>query len=318
MRDKGLSILSDITVFSKYAKYIPEAQTRETWAQIVTRYKDMLIKKYPALREEIEDKIKFVLEKKVLPSMRALQFAGPAMEINNARGYNCAYLPVDSIYSFSETMFLLLGGSGVGFSVQKRHISKLPAINKSEKIRSYLIEDSIMGWADAIKVLMKAYFGLGPMPIFDFRAIRAKGARLVTAGGKAPGPEPLKRCIEQIREVLDRKVQGEVITDIECYDILCFIADSVLAGGIRRSAMICLFDMDSMNMLICKSNFIVLNWMHQYRDGIEVVHVDEATGKKYYDIEVRYTEPFYGISTKKIYWISEEDIKNLEENSTLP
>lgn len=252
MKDLGLEALSAITVYSKYAKYIPELQRRESWDEIVDRYRDMMVKKYPILKTSIDDNIVFIKKKKVLPSMRALQFAGPAAEVNNSRIFNCCYLPIDSIYSFSETMFLLLGGTGVGYSVQKHHVAQLPSIKKPGKARNYLIEDSIMGWADAVKVLMKAYLEGAFMPKFDFRAIRHKGARLVTAGGKAPGPEPLKICIAHIQAILDRKQEGEQLSPLECHDILCHIANSVLSGGIRRSAMIALFSHDDEEMITCK------------------------------------------------------------------
>ena len=252
MQDLGLEALSKITIFSKYAKYLPKEQRRETWDEIVDRYVNMMCMKYPTLTREIEDNALYIRQKKVLPSMRAMQFAGPAMEVNNARGYNCCFLPVDSLYSFSETMFLLLGGTGVGYSVQKHHVDQLPAIVKPIKSRHYLIEDSIMGWADAVKMLMKAYMTGKSLPEFDFRAIRHKGARLVTAGGKAPGPEPLKLCLAHIQAILDRKQDGEKLSPLECHDILCHIANSVLAGGIRRSAMIALFSHDDEEMITCK------------------------------------------------------------------
>ena len=252
--DLGLDALSQITVFSKYAKYNSKLKRRETWDEIVDRYQTMMIKKYPSLEKAIVESSKFIRHKKVLPSMRALQFAGPAMEVNNARGYNCAFLPVDSLYSFSETMFLLLGGSGVGFSVQKHHVEQLPMIIRqpNHKNRNFLIEDSIMGWADAVKVLMKFYFEGGAKPKFDFRAIREKGARLVTAGGKAPGPEPLKICLSHIDAIMERKEDGSKLSPLECHDIMCHIANSVLAGGIRRSAMISLFSHDDEEMITCK------------------------------------------------------------------
>ena len=250
--DLGLDALSKLTVFSKYAKYVPELKRRETWDEIVDRYKQMMLKKYPKLEDQIEYMSTFIREKKVLPSMRALQFAGPAAEVNNSRIYNCCFLPVDSVHSFSETMFLLLGGTGVGYSVQKHHVAQLPTITKPGKQRNYLIEDSIMGWADAVKVLMKAYLEGGFMPKFDFRAIRKKGARLVTAGGKAPGPEPLKICLAHIQAVLERKEEGQTLSPLECHDILCHIDNSVLAGGIRRSAMIALFSHDDEEMITCK------------------------------------------------------------------
>lgn len=250
--NEGLKALSDVIIWSKYAKYITEIGRRETWEEIVTRYEVMLMQKYPQLKKEIGENIQFILDKKVLPSMRALQFAGAALEVNNSRAYNCAFFPVDNYHAFSEGMFLLLGGTGIGYSVQKHHVSQLPAIKRPDKHRRYLIQDSIIGWADAVKVLMKAYFEGGSLPDFDFRDIRPKGARLVTAGGKAPGPEPLKLCLIHIQAILDRKKDGEQLTTLECHDILCHIANSVLAGGIRRSAMISLFSHDDEDMITCK------------------------------------------------------------------
>lgn len=169
---------------------------------------------------------------------------------------NCAYLPIDHPDAFSETMFLLLGGTGVGYSVQKHHIEKLPEIRKPnpDRNRRFLIGDSIEGWSDAIKVLLKAYFGQQiSTPIFDYSDIRPKGARLVTSGGKAPGPQPLKDCIHNIRAILDSKNDGDKLEPIEVHDIICYIADAVLAGGIRRAALISLFSADDQEMISCKA-----------------------------------------------------------------
>lgn len=255
----SVSILSDITVYNKYAKYIPELHRRETWDEIVTRNRDMHIAKFPQLKDEIMKTYELVYAKKILPSMRSLQFAGRPIEINNTRIYNCAYLPIDDYRSFSETMFLLLSGTGVGFSVQQHHIEKLPEIKISTKTKRYLIGDSIEGWADAVKMLIKSYFYGTPKPIFDFRDIRAKGTRLITAGGKAPGPEPLKECLFQIQKIFDRKQNGEKLTSLECHDIICHIADAVLSGGIRRAALISLFNIDDEDMLTCKFG----NWWEE-------------------------------------------------------
>ena len=285
MKDLGLEALSSITIFSKYAKYIPELKRRETWDEIVDRYETMLIKKYPKLKEAIVHNAKFIREKKVLPSMRALQFAGPAMEVNNARGYNCCYLPIDSIHAFSETMFLLLGGTGVGYSVQKHHVAQLPDVKTPGKARTYLIEDSIMGWGDAIKVLIKSYLEGTFMPKFDFRAIRHKGARLVTAGGKAPGPEPLKICLTHVQAILDRKKVGETLTPLECHDILCHIANSVLSGGIRRSAMISLFSHDDEEMITCKyGNWWELNEQRGRANNSAVLKRGDVMAAEFFDL----------------------------------
>jgi len=252
-------LLSDITVYMKYAKYIPELNRRETWEELVTRNKEMHQKKFPQLKEEIEKVYKLVYDKKVLPSMRSLQFGGKPIEISPNRIYNCAYMPIDHVDSFSEAMFLLLGGTGVGYSVQKHHVEKLPEIKKpsSNRTRRYLIGDSIEGWADSIKVLLESYFGAkASTPIFDFSDIRPKGARLVTSGGKAPGPQPLKDCLHNIKKVLDNKEDGDKLKPIEVHDIVCYIADAVLAGGIRRAALISLFSADDDEMISCKSG----NW----------------------------------------------------------
>ena len=252
-------ILSDITVYMKYAKFVPELNRRETWEELVTRNKEMHQKKYPNIKDEIEEVYKMVYDKKILPSMRSLQFGGKPIEISPNRVYNCAYLPIDHTDAFSETMFLLLGGTGVGFSVQRHHVDKLPEIKKPNptRTRRYLIGDSIEGWADAIKVLMESYFGYkASTPIFDFSDIRQKGANLVTSGGKAPGPQPLKDCIHNITKVLENKNDGDKLTPIETHDIVCHIADAVLAGGIRRAALISLFSADDDEMISCKSG----NW----------------------------------------------------------
>ncbi len=253
-------ILSDITVHMKYAKFIPELNRRETWEELVTRNKEMHQKKYPELTDDIENVYKLVYAKKVLPSMRSLQFSGKPIELSPNRLYNCSYLPIDSIDSFNECMFLLLSGCGVGYSVQQHHIKKLPAITKpfDKRSRRFVIGDSIEGWSDAVKVLIKSYLGdrRTSKIKFDYTDIRPKGARLVTSGGKAPGPQPLKECLVKIQGILDEKQDGSHLTSLEAHDIVCHIADAVLAGGIRRAALISLFSAHDEEMISCKSG----NW----------------------------------------------------------
>jgi ribonucleoside-diphosphate reductase alpha chain len=253
--DISQSILSDITVYMKYAKFNPEVQRRETWKELVDRNKAMHLKKFPQLQEEIENAYQYVYERKALPSMRSMQFAGKPIEISPNRIYNCAYLPIDDWRAFGETMFLLLGGTGVGYSVQKHHVEQLPEIRKPDpkKTRRFLIGDSIEGWADAVKVLVRSYFEGGSTPVFDFSDIRAKGAALITTGGKAPGPQPLKECLIKIQGILDSKESNDKLTSIEVHDIVCHIADAVLTGGIRRAALISLFSADDDNMISAKS-----------------------------------------------------------------
>jgi ribonucleoside-triphosphate reductase len=253
------SILSEITTYMKYSKYVPEKNRRETWEELVTRNKEMHQNKFPLLKNEIEEVYKFVYNKKVLPSMRSLQFSGKPIEINNARIFNCSFLPINDWRAFSEIMFLLLSGCGVGYSVQTHHVEQLPEITIPTKSKRYLVGDSIEGWADAVKMLCKAYFNNAPLPLFDFRDIRPKGAQLVTVGGKAPGAEPLKECLFNLQKIFERKQNGEKLTSVEVHDMACHIADAVLSGGIRRAALIALFDLDDEEMLTCKFG----NWWEE-------------------------------------------------------
>ena len=251
--NEDIKLLSDVVVYNKYAKYIPTLKRRETWEEIVTRYLAMMVAKYPLLLNEIMANADYLYSKKVLPSMRAAQFASAAIEKNEARIYNCGYMPMNDYRAFSELMFLVLGGTGIGYSVQYHHIEELPEIQKPLKESKFLIGDSIEGWADAVKQLMKSYFGMKKIkPRFDFTDIRAKGSRLVTAGGKAPGPEPLRICLTKIESLLNTKENGSKLTPLEVHRINCFIADAVLAGGIRRAALISLFSFDDIEMATCK------------------------------------------------------------------
>ena len=251
------NILSDITVHMKYAKYNPELNRRETWTELVDRNIAMHKKKYPNLIEQIDEAYKYVYDKKILPSMRSLQFAGKPIEISPNRLYNCSYLPADHTDCFSEIMFLLLSGCGVGYSVQQHHIKDLPNITKpfDKRTRRFVIGDSIEGWSDAVKVLMKSYLGNKRTSkiLFDYTDIRPKGARLVTSGGKAPGPQPLKECLIKVEGILNAKQDGSTLSSIEVHDIICHIADAVLAGGIRRAALISLFSAADDEMISCKS-----------------------------------------------------------------
>ena len=251
-------ILSDITVHMKYARYLPEKERRETWTEIVDRNKEMHQKKYPELTEQIEDAYQMVHNKKVLPSMRSMQFGGKPIEVAPNRIYNCAFAPIDDWRVFGEIMFLLLGGTGVGYSVQKHHVEKLPAIQKpvSKRTRRFLVNDSIEGWADSVKALVRSYFFGGSKLRFDYSDIRPKGARLVTSGGKAPGPQPLKECLVKLQGMFEAKETGDKLTTIEAHDMICHIADAVLAGGIRRAALISLFSADDQEMISAKTG----NW----------------------------------------------------------
>jgi ribonucleoside-triphosphate reductase len=251
-------ILSEITVHMKYAKYVPEKNRRETWEELVSRNEKMHLKKFPELELQIRKNYKLVYNKKVLPSMRSLQFGGKPIEVAPNRIFNCAFMPIDDWRSFGEAMFLLLGGTGVGYSVQKHHVEKLPEIQKpnDKRTRRFLVNDSIEGWADAVKALVRSYFQGGSRLRFDYTDIRPKGAALVTSGGKAPGPQPLRECLVKLEGMLSEKQNGDKLSPIEVHDMVCHIADAVLAGGIRRAALISLFSADDDDMIAAKSG----NW----------------------------------------------------------
>ncbi len=219
----------------------------------------MHIRTYPMLEDDIKSVYEhFVKTKKILPSMRSMQFGGKPVEISPNRVYNCAYMPIDSYFAFSEAMFLLLGGTGVGYSVQRHHVQELPELKmpNPNRQRRYLIADSIEGWADAVKILMECYMGIRTStPIFDYSDIRPKGSLLKTSGGKAPGPQPLRECLVKVEGILQRCGEN-ALNSIMCHDIMCHIADAVLSGGIRRAAMISLFSADDMGMIGAKAG----NW----------------------------------------------------------
>jgi len=300
-------LLSEIVIYSKYAKYLPKLHRREVWEELVFRNAEMHAKKYPHIADEIYAVYaRSVLTKRVVPSMRSFQFAGKAIEVNNSRMFNCASRKLDSAVAFAEVMFLLLGGSGVGISVQKHHVAKIPPLNTpNNRVKKFVITDDIMGWADAIKVLIKSYTGGRFQYNFDFSEIRAKGTRLVTAGGKAPGPEPLKRCINHIKKILDRALEsrgdGCKLKPIEAHDIACHIADAVLAGGIRRSAMISLFSHDDEEMLLCKGNFPV---EVLYVSGTNVSH-------GMFETRINYNNRIYTI------FLDKDEIDNLRKTGTV-
>lgn len=299
-------ILSDITVYMKYARYLNGR--RESWEEIVDRNKEMHIKKFPQLKEEIEDAYQYVYQKKVLPSMRSMQFAGRPIEISPNRIFNCSYLPIDDWRSFSEVMFLLLGGTGVGYSVQFHHIDKLPEIKKPNPNRKkrFLVGDSIEGWADSIKVLMKSYFFGGPTIEFDFSDIRAKGSLLVTSGGKAPGPQPLKECVVKLQGILESKSDGDKLSTLEIHDLICHIADAVLAGGIRRAALISLFSANDMDMMSSKAG----NWWElnpqRGRSNNSVVLLRHRVTKDYFN-EIWNRIKLSGSGEPGLYFTNDKD-----------
>ena len=289
-------ILSDITVYMKYSKWLNHEFRKETWDEIVDRNLNMHLKKLQELgydekteqyKKVIDVYNNFVRPFKVLPSMRSMQYAGKAIEIAPNSMYNCAYMPVDSVECFHEAMFLLMNGTGLGYSVQQHHVRMLPEIRQPNKdrTRKILVQDSILGWADAVKELFRSYTGeLTQRPRFIYDDIRPKGARLKTRGGKAPGPEPLRLCMVKIENILQTKEDGSQLTTLECHDIMCHLAQAVTAGGNRRAALISLFSADDLQMMHCKSG---MRWQEtdsqRYRANNSVVLLRHRIKKDFFD-----------------------------------
>ena len=300
--------LSDITVFNKYARFSPEEGRRENFQEIAVRNLQMHQRKYPQISSEIAKLFReSVFTKKILPSMRSLQFGGRPIELAHNRIFNCAYMPAEDYHFFSELMFLLLGGTGMGYSVQKHHVEQLPQVRypKSVGVHRYQVQDSIVGWSDAIKIVAKAFLKGGALPRFDYRDIREKGSELVTTGGMAPGPAPLRVCVELLTELFEEAI-GRQLTPLEVHDAACIIADAVLAGGIRRAAMISLFDRTDEEMLTCKAG----KWYetHPYRgraNNSAVLPRGEVTKEEFAALMVRVEES--GCGEPGVYWTNNID-----------
>ena len=243
-------MIAEYVFRSKYARYKKNEQRRESWDEAVDRMMDMHLKTFPSLNEEIEECRQAMKEKRITGSQRALQFGGDAVLEKNLRLYNCISSYADRPRFFAESLWLLLCGCGVGFSVQSHHIEKLPSIQEPAYPTPYYIRDSIEGWADAVNVLFNAYFHGETQPYFDFSGIRPKGAKL-RFGGYAPGPEPLKKALEKIEDLL-RQRMNEKLKSIDVFDCVMHLADSVLSAGIRRAATIATFDIDDELMLNAK------------------------------------------------------------------
>lgn len=234
---------------AKYGRYQPRLKRRETYKETVNRVQHMYLNKFPKQRADILAAFACVQRKEVLPSMRSMQFAGKPLLQHNARMYNCSFTLLDRTTAFSEAFYLLLCGCGVGYSVQYRHINSLSKIKKMSKVRHFEVEDTIEGWADALFNLIDSAM-TGVYAEFDYSAIRLKGSAL-NSGGLAPGHVPLKTTLEMIRVILIMR-EDNYLRSIDCHDIMCLIAESVLSGGVRRSSLIALFDDNDERMLTSK------------------------------------------------------------------
>jgi len=232
---------------SRYARFIDEKQRRETWAETVNRYVEYIFSRTPAIQNNTELKNEIfdaIHNLDLMPSMRALMTSGKAADRDNTCVYNCSYLPVDDPKSFDEAMFILLCGTGVGFSVESKYVNSLPEVPETlfDSEHTIVVHDSKEGWAKSLRLLI-AHLYAGEIPKWDVSGVRPAGARLKTFGGRASGPEPL---IDLFKFTVNtfKHASGRRLNSLECHDLMCKIGEVVVVGGVRRSAMISLSDLD--------------------------------------------------------------------------
>lgn len=304
----SVKALQDYTFTSKYARYLPELQRRETWNEAIDRVRDMHIRRYPEIKEEITWAFEQSRQKRVLGSQRALQFGGSAIEKKHSRIFNCIASYCDRQRFFQEALWLLLSGCGVGFSVQKHHIAKLPAFSKKcigrldiPESRTHVIVDSIEGWADSVGVLLSSFFGGGDFPeyegfevLFDYSQIRPEGAALGSSSGKAPGPKPLQRALDKAKDLIVSRIASgnERLKSIDAYDIVMHLSDAVLSGGVRRSATICLFSPDDEEMATAKIGNWFIDNPQRGRSNNSALLLRDKTTKEEFEKLMGYVREF--------------------------
>jgi len=244
---------------SRYSRWLPKEERRETWGETVSRYFDFFeqhlketnkFKLEKKVREELENE---VLKLGVMPSMRCLMTAGEALKRENIAGYNCSYIAVDRPQAFDEILYVLMNGTGVGFSVERQFVGNLPTVAEEfyQSDTTIVVQDSKLGWAKAFKELVAMLYH-GQVPKWDLSKVRPAGAPLKTFGGRASGPEPLQRLFEFTKEIF-QNAHGRKLSSIECHDIVCKTAEIVVVGGVRRSALISLSNLSDDRMRVAKS-----------------------------------------------------------------
>lgn len=300
-------LLSDIVHFRSYAKYDESKGRREIYDETCDRNMFMHIKKFPELATEIKYAYDYVRTRKVMPSMRSMQFGGESIIRNNVRMFNCSFGNIDTYKSFVEGLYVLLCGSGYGYSVQYRHVEKLPVIKKPIEDALFIIPDSIEGWTEALNLLLKAYFEMSFRPIFDYSKIRPEGAKL-SSGAKAPGPAKLKVMLETVDEIL-KKCIGRKLETIECHDLMCIISDCVVSGGVRKSACISVFSKNDDKMLKAKHGEWWVEHPHRARANNSVLLLRGETTREEFDkVYTSCIDSFAG--EPGIIWTNDLDMGN--------
>lgn len=327
IKSKRISkFLSDLVVFSKYAGIVEGEHRKQTWEECVDKFKNMLVQDHPELKDEIETNFRYVYERKVFPSMRSMQYGGDPISFNPTRIYNCSFALANDIKVFSEFIWILLSGAGIGSSVQKRHINNLPTITEPNGRKRFLISDSIEGWADSIRMLMYAYFRGNPYPDFDFRDIRPSGSLIKKLNCIAPGPAKLKEAIINVDRVL-KNAMGRKLRPIEVLDIMNYIAECVVSGGIRTSAVIILFDKDEDEIIHCKKELSIKDakiveendecWMIEITpDNVEDFYGQESKTVKIYKSFGEWDKDRI-INDHKIQWYNVHPQRSMSNNSVV-
>jgi len=248
MENKLPSVYQDVIALSRYARYLPNENRRETWEETVDRMVNYLQSKNKGLTKEFKEIREAVLNLDIMPSMRLMMSAGEACERDNIAAYNCSYLAINNKRAFSECLYILMNGTGVGFSCERQEISKLPAIPEdiSKCADTIVVGDSKLGWAKSFKKLLSSLWE-GDIPTIDYSNVRPAGARLKTFGGRASGPEPLKRLFDFVIETFVA-AKGRKLNSLEVHDIVCMIGEIVVVGGVRRSALISLSNLTDKRM----------------------------------------------------------------------
>jgi len=303
----GLEEMANFTFTTKYAKYDEKKKRRETWDETVSRVEKMHLKKFNYLSEkdkaQISQAFNFVREKKITPSMRSMQFGGKAVEAHNGRIFNCAVRHIDSLRSFAESFYTLLCGTGVGFGITNFFLNRLPdLVNTTDKtgtVITYVVQDNIEGWGDSIEALMNCYFKNTPYSgrkiVFDYSRIRAKGTKLKTGGGKAPGYKGLKNCHKKVKAMLDKIIEDndqKRLKTIDAYDILMHCADAVLSGGIRRSACSVIFEASDEDMMNAKTGKWFEENAQRARSNNSAIIIREKTSYKEFCNLIEKTKQF--------------------------
>lgn len=299
----SIKAMQDYVYVSKYARYDDKKKRRETWGEAVDRVEDMHVRKYPQIKDDIKWAFDQVRSKRVLGSQRALQFGGKPIESKNARIFNCIASYCDRPRFFQECFWLLLCGCGAGFSVQKHHIQKLPKYyeSKRDKARIYNIPDTIEGWSDALGILLATYIEVPEFSMwkgfrveFDYSSIRPKGSVLASGVGKAPGHEPLKNALEKIRSLLEHRIyEGhEGLRPIDAYDIVMHASDSVISGGVRRSATLCIFSPDDDDMVTAKTGNWFIDNPQRGRSNNSALLLRDKTTKEQFEKLIKSVKEF--------------------------